>query len=73
MGTIEEVMEDVKDVVGKKGLLVLGVGVVLIFIYNLSKGSKESETVNVTALTSYPDAVTNANVIIDTLQQSIDY
>ena len=74
MGTIEEVMEDVKSVIGDKGFLVLIVGVVLIFIYNLSKGSSnDSGTVNVTALTSYPDAVTNANVIIDTLQNSIDY
>lgn len=74
MGTIEEVMDDVKKTIGDKGFLVLIVGVALIFIYNLSKGSgNDTGTVNVTALTSYPDAVTNANVIIDTLQKSIDY
>ena len=74
MGEIQEVFEDLKDGMGKKGFLIF-IGVAVVFgLYNLVKGSQSSDNlVAVRTVTSYPDAVTNANVIIDTLQNSIDY
>ena len=75
MGQIEEVFDDLKDTLGKKGWLIfIGVAVVF-FLYNLVKGSGETEDdlVPVTMVGSYPDAVTNADVIIDSIQNSIDY
>ena len=77
MGEIMEVFDDIKDSIGAKPFYIL-VGVAVVFgLYNLVKGSGESqstdELVAVTSVSSYPDAVTNANVIIDSLQNSIDY
>lgn len=75
MGSIEEVFEDIKDSIGDKGFLFLLGGVALLFIFQLLKSgnSSNSDTSQVVLTASYPDAVTNANVIIDTLQNSIDY
>ena len=75
MAEITEVFEDIKSKVGDKWFYILLVAVGFIFIYTL-KGSKSDtgETLTpVTTVSSYPDAVTNANVIIDSIQNSIDY
>ena len=77
MPEIMEVFDDIKKGVGDKGFyLLIGAGV-LFGLYNLSKGSSSSESmanvVPVTGMYSYPDAVTNADVIISTLQDSIEY
>ena len=76
MGTIEEVIEDVQEVVkDNKGLVIGGVAViVLIVLLTKNKGTNtDSEELQLaTSYSSYPDAVTNANTIIDSLQGSID-
>ena len=76
MGTIEEVIEDVQEVVkDNKGLVIVGVAViVLIVLLTKNKGANtDSEELQLaTSYSSYPDAVTNANTIIDSLQGSID-
>jgi len=75
MDKIEAFFEEVKDKVGDKGFIVLIGVTVIFFLYNLVKGSGSSDDdlTPVTMVSSYPDAVTNANVIIDTLQSSIEY
>ena len=76
MGTIEEVIEDVQEVVkDNKGLVIGGVVViVLIVLLTKNKGANtDSEEYQLaTSYSSYPDAVTNANTIIDSLQGSIN-
>ena len=76
MGTIEEVIDDVTEVVKDNKGLVLGGVVVIVLIVLLTKNNT-SNTDNeeyqlATSYSSYPDAVTNANTIIDSLQGSID-
>lgn len=57
-----------------KWLLIGGGVFVLLFIFMYLRQSKSEGTVSIQgAYASYPDSVTNANVIIDSLQQSIDY
>ncbi len=76
MAEIIEVFEDIKEKVGDKTFYILGAGALLFGLYNLSKGSggdSSDNLVPVTNVASYPDAVTNADVIIGTLQDSIDY
>lgn len=76
MAEIMEVFEDIKETVGDKTFYILGAGALLFGLYNLSKGSgaENSESlVPVTITGSYPDSVTNADVIIGTLQDSIEY
>lgn len=77
MAEIVEVFEDIKKGIGNKGFYLLLGAAALFGIYNLSKGSGGSDdmasTRLVTSVSSYPDAVTNANVIIDSIQNSIDY
>ena len=72
--SIDEVTETIKDTVGsKKGLFViggLGVGLVLL---SLASKSNDGGTVNVTSYSSYPDVDRNADVIISSLQNSIDF
>lgn len=74
---IEEVFDDVKKAVGGKNFIYLIFGFIALFIIMLIMQSKQESSDNTmtvaTGITSYPDAVTNANVIIDTLQNSIDY
>lgn len=73
---IVEVLEDIKGKVGDKAFYVLGAGAILFGLYNLSKGSggnSGDNLVPVTNVASYPDSVTNADVIISTLQDSIEY
>ena len=74
MASIKEVIEDVKDSMGDNGFMYLVIGVGALFVISLLKdsGSGSSYTVP-TSYASYPDAVTNANVIIDTIQENIEY
>ena len=76
MGTIEEVIEDVQEVVkDNKGLVIGGIAVIVIIVLltKNNSGNTESEEYQLaTSYSSYPDAVTNANTIIDSLQGSID-
>ena len=77
MGTIEEVIEDVTEVVkDNKGIVIGGIGVILLLVL-LTKNKSGSDSTSedyqlATSYSSYPDAVTNANTIIDSLQGSID-
>ena len=77
--TIKDGVDSVKDMIGDKGFLILLGAGALFGLYNLFKSdSSESSETNVeyvapTAYSSYPDAVTNANVIIDTLQNTMEY
>lgn len=75
MGEITEVFEDIREKIGDKWFFIF-IGVAVLFgLYNLVKGSENNtdKLVPVTSIASYPDAVTNANVIIDTLQDSLQY
>lgn len=78
MAEIVEVFDDIKKGLGDKGFYLLMGAAAIFGIYNLAKGSSETSedmasTRVVTSVSSYPDAVTNANVIIDSIQNSIDY
>ena len=78
MSEITAVFDDVKDVVGDKGFLILGAVAVGIFAINLLKKDDNSDAtgntlVQASGYTSYPSVEKNANVVIDTLQNSIDY
>ena len=79
MGEIVEVFDDIKKSVGDKGFYILIGGVALLLVVNLLRNrdtTAESDTGTLTVATgyaSYPDAVTNADVITDTIQNSIDY
>lgn len=71
---IREVFEDMKKGMGDKGFLIFIGAFIFLFVIMLLKDNKSgSELTTVTSVSSYPDAVTNANVIIDTLQESIEY
>ena len=76
MGTIEEVIEDVQEVVkDNKGLVIGGITVIVLIVLltKNNSGNTDSEEYQLaTSYSSYPDAVTNANTIIDSLQGSID-
>lgn len=72
--SIDEVTDTLsKNVGGKKGLMIVGCGLVgVLFLLSL-KNSSSGETVNVTSYSSYPDVGKNADVVISSLQNSIDY
>ena len=76
MGTIEEVIDDVTEVVkDNKGLVIGGVAVIVLIVLltkNNTSNTDDEEYQLATSYSSYPDAVTNANTIIDSLQGSID-
>ena len=76
MGTIEEVIDDVTEVVkDNKGLVIGGVAVIVLIVLltkNNTSNTDNEELQLATSYSSYPDAVTNANTIIDSLQGSID-
>ena len=76
MGTIEEVIDDVQEVVkDNKGLVIGGVAVIILIVLltkNKGANTDNEEYQLATSYSSYPDAVTNANTIIDSLQGSID-
>lgn len=72
---IKDTFEDIKDKVGDNWFYI-GLGVLaLLFIFLASRGDEEDGNTMkaVTGITSYPDAVTNADEIIGTLQDSLDY
>lgn len=74
MAKIQEVIEDFKESVGDNGFMYIIVGFGALFAISLLKDSGNSSSYTVpTSYASYPDAVTNANVIIDTLQENIEY
>lgn len=77
MAEIKEVIEDVKEKVGDKGFLLIIIGIAVLFIIMLfresSEGGNNSTYIVPTGYTSYPDAVTNANVIIDEVNKNSDY
>ena len=73
---IEEVLQDVKKATGDKGFFILGAVVVGIFIYNLTRkdtSATDSELVPPTGYVGYPSVENNANVILDSIEKSIDY
>lgn len=72
MAEIKEVFEDIKDGLGDKGFLIFIGACVLLFFFNYTKQNNE-ELVTVTGATHYPDVGENANVVISTLQDSIQY
>ena len=76
MGTIEEVIDDVTEVVkDNKGLVITAIAVIVLIVLltKNNSGNTDSEEYQLaTSYSSYPDAVTNANTIIDSLQGSID-
>ena len=62
---IKEVGSDIKRAVGGNGMyLLLGGGALLLIVYLLSKGDSSSNLTVATGYSAYPDAVTNANVVI---------
>ena len=77
MGTIEEVIDEIQeDEKDNKGLVIGGVAVIILIVLltknNVGNSSDSEEYQLATSYSSYPDAVTNANTIIDSLQGSID-
>ena len=77
--TIEEVGKKVKNMGNGKGLWIIGGGFVVLFLISLasqssSKDAELEENVKLTgAYASYPDVATNADVVISTLQDSLDF
>lgn len=74
---IEEVKDfvgDVKDGVGKKGLIVIGVGAALFGLYHYLKASEPSGEVyyTPTGVTGYPSLDKNADVVIDSVNKTIE-
>ena len=62
---ITEISSDIKRAVGGNGVyLLLGGGALLLIVYLLSKTDSSSNLTVATGYSAYPDAVTNANVII---------
>ena len=62
---IKEVGNDIKKSIGGNGMyLLLGGGALLLIVYLLSKDDSGSNLTVATGYSAYPDAVTNANVII---------
>ena len=62
---ITEISSDIKRAVGGNGMyLLLGGGALLLIVYLLSKGDSGSNLTVASGYSAYPDAVTNANVII---------
>lgn len=76
---IKEVFEDFTDSFkkGGNGKLIVGlvfVGLFIVVYLTQSKKNTSTETVQISgAYASYPDAVTNADTIISTVQNNIDY
>lgn len=74
---ITEVVKDVEKAVGgKQNLIIIGVGFVVLFIglsMSQSKNDSSSDLQLVSGIASYPDAVTNADTIISSIQNSLNY
>lgn len=77
MSEIREVIGDIKKSTGNKGfslILLILVGMFLFMLFKQSSGSGSNSTYIVpSGYTSYPDAVTNANVITDEINRNTDY
>lgn len=58
-------IDDLKNTFGEKGMYIVVIVAVALFIIALVFGGSGSKTDTVVAYASYPDAYTNANVIID--------
>lgn len=77
--TLSDMGDTVKDIVGEKGLTLLIIGGIGFLAYSAIKknGSfsmqNDGDERSVVAIASYPDVGENANVVIDTLQDSILY
>lgn len=77
MAEIEAILDDIKK--GGTSGKILSVGllcVIGLLVYNLVKGSSNgsnSTYIVPTGYTSYPDAVTNANVIVDEVNKNDNY
>lgn len=76
MAEIEAILDDIKK--GGTSGKILSVGllcVIGLLVYNLVKGNNGSNSTYIvpTGYTSYPDAVTNANVIIDEVNKNDNY
>ena len=73
---IEEVKEffgDVKESVGNNGLIVIGIGAALFFLYNLLKKEDTGEVYYTpSGVTGYPSLEKNADVVIDSVNQTIE-
>lgn len=70
--------DELENVFGKKGMVIVltvGVGLFIILLLTGNKNNGEGQTVMVspTAYSSYPDAVTNANVIADSVNKYTEY
>lgn len=73
---IREVTDKVEKAFKGNGLLIVGgvFGVLFLISYMTQKNREQTETVKITgAYSSYPDTVTNADEITDTMQESTDY
>ena len=74
---ISEVFDNIGDSFKKgNGTMIVGISFVVLFIimYITQSKAKNTETVSVSGvLTSYPDVSTNADVIISSMQNSIDF
>lgn len=72
---IEEVkgfFSDVKDGIGDKGFLILIGAAVLFGLYNLVKSSNDEGVYTANAYASYPDVDTNSEVVIDSINNTIE-
>lgn len=74
----KEIETSVKKVFGENGMFLVVGGFLFVFVIvymmQSKKDTEETETVKITgAYSSYPDTVTNANTIIDTMQESTDF
>ena len=70
-------IDDLKDIFGEKGFWIVILVAVLLFVLMLFLGGNNSSgseiVVTPTAYSSYPDAVTNANTIIDSVNAYTEY
>lgn len=72
---IKDGFENLKDTLGDNGFMFLMIGAVAFGLYNLLKSSDSSEDEGLqvaNAYASYPDVDTNANVIMDSINNTID-
>lgn len=73
---IREIESTVKKTFGDNGMIFLVGGFIIVFaiVYFTQSKQQETETVKITgAYNSYPDTVTNADTITDTMQESVNY
>lgn len=67
-------VDDIKESVGGKNFPIIAIGFVIILVFMMAKNNNSESNQSVsTAYASYPDSVTNADVIISTIQNSINY